>query len=155
MAITAIIILIVLGVLLLLLEFLVIPGVTIAGIGGIILVGGAVYLSYEKYGAAAGHLTLAGSLVFLIVILIIAFNSKTWNKLKLKSVIESKVTNVEEDQVKIGDIGNTISRLAPMGKVMINNEIFEAQSSGEYINQHTEIEVIALSQNKIIVKPLK
>lgn len=154
MIITAIIILILLGILLILLEFFVLPGVTVAGIGGLLLLGGAVYLSYDKYGSMIGHLTLAGTFAFIIIILIVAFNSKTWNKLMLKSSIDSKVSNVEEDQVQIGDKGKTISRLAPMGKVMINDDIFEAQSNGEYINQNTDIEVIALSLNKIIVKSL-
>ena len=56
MTLTTIIILIILGVVLLLLEFLVIPGTTIAGIGGILLIAIAVYYGYEVYGTKTGHI---------------------------------------------------------------------------------------------------
>ena len=49
MEVLAIILLIFFGIVLLLLEFLVIPGTTIAGIGGILLMAGGVYMSYNIY----------------------------------------------------------------------------------------------------------
>jgi membrane-bound ClpP family serine protease len=50
-----IVLLIVFGIVLILLEFFVIPGVTIAGIGGVLLVGGGVMLSYQAFGSEAGN----------------------------------------------------------------------------------------------------
>src|SRR5690554_2641294 len=53
-----IILLIFLGLLLLLIEFAVIPGVTIAGIGGFILLGLSVYIAFAEYGTGIGFITL-------------------------------------------------------------------------------------------------
>ena len=50
MTVTAILVLIALGVLLFLVEFLVVPGVTVAGIAGTLLVMGGVYLGYYFHG---------------------------------------------------------------------------------------------------------
>ena len=46
MTVFVIVLLLLLGIVLLLLEFLVVPGVTIAGIGGVIMMGGGIYLAY-------------------------------------------------------------------------------------------------------------
>lgn len=147
--------LILVGIVLLLLEILVIPGITVAGIAGIIAIGSGIFMTYTQYGTTVGHFTLIGIFILMVILTIIALKSKTWNKVKLDTKIDSKMVNVQEDQVKIGEKGVTLSRLAPMGKVIINDETFEAQSNGEFIDQNTPIEVIKLSQNKIVVKPIK
>ncbi len=155
MTIAAIILLIFLGIFLILLEFLVVPGVTIAGIGGLLCIGGGVYLSYSNYGYVVGNYTLGGTFVLLLVTLYFAFKSKTWKKLMLKTSIDSKVNTYEKEKIKIGDTGRTISRLAPMGKVSVNGEYIEAKSLYKFIDQDTEIEVVKVLNNKIIVKSLK
>jgi membrane-bound ClpP family serine protease len=147
--------LILVGIVLLLLEILVIPGITVAGIAGILAIGSGIFMTYSKYGSTIGHFNLIGVFILMVIITIIALKSKTWNKVKLDTKIDSKMVNVQEDQVKIGEKGVTLSRLAPMGKVIINDETFEAQSNGEFIDQNIPIEVIKLSQNKIVVKPIK
>ncbi|NLO02620.1 MAG: hypothetical protein GX126_09935, partial [Bacteroidales bacterium] len=48
----------------------------------------------------------------------------------------------------------TLGRLAPSGKVKVNGEVVEAQSTGSYINHNTEIRVIKVLSNKIIVEPI-
>ena len=49
MSLTAIIILIVVGLLLVLIEFFVLPGTNVAGIIGILLVVGAIFFSYRDH----------------------------------------------------------------------------------------------------------
>ena len=43
--------------------------------------------------------------------------------------------------------------MAPMGKVLVNNQSIEATSTGGFIDENTEIEVVKVLQNKLIVKP--
>jgi membrane-bound ClpP family serine protease len=152
MTLTAIILFIVLGVVLILLEFLVIPGTTIAGFGGIALLGLGVYFSYDLYGADTGHWVLAGTGGFMILALIISLRAKTWKKLMLNSSIDSQMNTLEED-IKAGDTGITISRLNPMGKIMIGNEYYEAKAINEIIDPNKEIIVVKVSGGSIIVKP--
>ena len=71
-----ILLLIVLGVILLLIEFAVIPGVTIAGIGGTILFGYSIYLAFSEYGTWAGILTLL-AIVIIVPVLFYRFFKET------------------------------------------------------------------------------
>lgn len=154
MTIAGIILLIILGIVLILLEFLVIPGVTIAGIGGFILLAGGVYLSYHYYGVETGNYTLAGTAVLITGSIVLALRSRTWKKLMLRSSIDSKVNEIEEGKINIGDTGVTISRLAPMGKIQVNDEYYEAKTLNDFIDPNVEVVIKKIENNIIIVKPL-
>ncbi|MCD4746650.1 MAG: NfeD family protein [Bacteroidales bacterium] len=150
---TIIIVLIVIGLLFLILEILVLPGTNIAGVLGFILLGIGIWQAYSTYGRLAGHYTLGATFLFTFVTLYFSLKSKTWKKLMLKSKIDSKVNIIDEKKVKVGDTGVTVSRLAPAGKATINGEFYEVHSTGDFIDQETEIIVLKINYNKIIVKP--
>jgi len=151
---TIIAVLILVGFLFLLLEILVLPGTNIAGVIGFVLIAIGVWQAYASFGALAGSLTLGGCIVFSIGGLYVSLKSGTWKRASLKSNIDGKVNLVDADKVKVGDTGKAISRLAPMGKAMINNEYYEVKTLGEYLDPGTEIEVISIEFNKITVKPI-
>jgi len=151
----AIILLILLGLLLLLIEFAVIPGVTIAGIGGFILLGLSVYIAFVSYGTGIGFLTLTFVLVASPLMIFYFFKSKTGKKMVLESLIDGKVEGVNTEKIHVGDAGKTLGRLAPSGKVKVNGEVLEAQSVGGFVDHNTEIKVIKILSNKIIVEPVK
>jgi membrane-bound ClpP family serine protease len=154
MSLLAIILLILLGIFLFLVEFLLIPGVTIAGIAGFILLVGGVYMGYDSLGTPAGHYILAGSIVLSTVIIGYSLRARTWNRLMLNSTISGKVSAYEEEKVKVGDEGTTVTRLNPMGKVLINGEYLEAKSTGPYIEQKKKIRVVSIKDYRVIVKPI-
>ena len=154
MSILAIILLILLGLVLLLIEFAVIPGVTIAGIGGFLLLGGAVYVAFAEYGVIPGFITLAAVLVLAPAMIYYFFKSRTGKKMILQKNIDGKVDLINKEKIAVGDTGKSIGRLAPMGKVKINGETVEAQSTGAFIDHNTEIRVLKIESNKIIVEPL-
>jgi len=153
MSIFAIVLLILLGLVLLMIEFAVIPGVTIAGIGGFLLLGASVYIAFVDYGTGAGFLTLLVVLIAAPLMIYYFFKSRSGKKMILNSKIEGKVDTINKEKIKIGDIGKTIGRLAPTGKVKVSGEIVEAQSTGSFIDQNTEIKVSKILSNKIIVEP--
>ena len=66
MSILAIILLIILGIFLFIVEFLLVPGITIAGIGGAILMAVAVYSAYKTHGSTVGNYTLLATLILSI-----------------------------------------------------------------------------------------
>ena len=154
MSITLIIILIILGIILFLIEFLLIPGVTVAGIGGAILMIGGVILGYHYHGMQVGNFILLGTVVLSVFTLYLVLKSRTWQKIMLDSKIDDKVNQLDrgEFKVKAGDTGIAITRLNPMGKVLIQGEYFEAKSLNKLIDQKTPIIVTKISGNKIIVK---
>lgn len=150
-----IILLIFLGLLLLLIEFAVIPGVTIAGIGGFILLGLSVYIAFVEYGTGIGFLTLTFVLVASPLLIVYFFKSRTGKKMVLETFLDGKVESVDNEKIHVGDTGKTIGRLAPSGKVKVNGEVVEAQSTGGFVDHNTEIKVLKILTNKIIVEPVK
>jgi membrane-bound ClpP family serine protease len=95
-----------------------------------------------------------GTVVATVLTLVFALRSKTWRRFKLNASISSTVEGrIEEGQIKPGDSGIAISRLAPMGKARINEMVVEAKSQGDFIDQKSEIVVVKIEDNKVIVKP--
>lgn len=153
---TVVIILIILGILLFVIEFLLVPGVTIAGIGGLILTVFGVYKAFNDFGATTGAWVLIGTLLLSAFVIAMSLRARTWNRLMLKTNINGTVdSDLTEDQIKVGDQGSTLTRLAPMGKVIVNELVREAKSTEGYIDQHTEIEVVSVRGTRISVKPFK
>lgn len=156
MSIAAIILLIVLGVFLFVVEFLLVPGVTIAGIGGAALMAVAVFSAYKTHGSTVGNYTLLATLFISIGGFAYALRAKTWRRLALSKNIESKVeVGLENGAVKVGDRGVALTRMAPIGKVLINDIIVEGKSQEGFLDQKTPIEVIKVLNTQIIVKPIK
>jgi membrane-bound ClpP family serine protease len=145
--------LILLGVILFLMEVLVIPGIGFAGIGSFVLIALGVFLSYEHYGNEVGNYTLIGSLMFFVGMTFYALRAKTWKRITLESSIDSRVNVLVKEDINIGDEGIAVSRLAPMGRVMVKNKVFEGKSLGEYITENTPIIVIKINESNVIVKP--
>ncbi len=154
MSTLVIVLLIVTGLILLLLEFFVLPGITVAGVAGTLFVAGGVFVSYRLYGNQGGHLVLLGTLMISGLLLYLSFRTKTWDRLVLNSTIDSKMVNVQEDIIQIGDKGVTVSRLNPMGKARIGHVVCEVTCPGQFIDEGQHIEVIKVSKNQIIVKPI-
>jgi membrane-bound ClpP family serine protease len=155
MGITIIIILFALAYLLLLLELLVLPGIGIAGIGGLCLMIAAIWQVYAQYGTLAGNITLICNIVVSIILLWFALRAKTWNKAALKSEINSRADGQPTIPIAVGDKGTTVSRLAPMGKALIKNEYFEVCTFGELIDPSKEIEIVKIDHRKIYVQLIK
>jgi membrane-bound ClpP family serine protease len=143
---------IIIGLLFLVLEILVIPGVGVAGVIGFILIAIGVWQAYVGYGVITGHIVLSGTFVLTVLTLMISLRSKTWKKLQLAAEIDSRVNVIDSDKIKEGDTGKTISRLAPMGKAIINDEFYEVRTDGSFIDQNIEIVVVKIDRNKIFVK---
>jgi membrane-bound ClpP family serine protease len=155
MSVGIIITIIVLGILLLLVEFLVVPGVTVAGIAGtLLIIGGVVSGFYFHNPPVSTYITIA-TVIVILLIFILAFKTKTWQKLGLKTTIDSHATVDVAETFKVGDEGVSVSRLAPIGKVMINDTLVEARSLGGYIDPNTPVKIIRTEKNKLFVEPIK
>ena len=145
--------LILIGLAFLLLEILVIPGTGVAGIVGFILIGIGVWQAYTYYGAYTGHWVLVGTILGTVAVLAYSLRAKTWRRVALKSEIDSRVNVIDEENLKPGDIGKSISRLVPGGKAIFNNEFYEVRSMGEFIDQGVDIIIEKIEDHKIFVKP--
>jgi membrane-bound ClpP family serine protease len=156
MSLGLIIFLIILGLLLFVVEFMLIPGVTIAGVGGAVCLLTAIIFSFVTFGTSGGLLVLGLTVLVMVVLTVLMLKAGTWKKFMLKTSIDSKVDTVgaEEGKVKAGDRGVTVTRLAPGGKVLVNGEYYEAKSIDILLDPRQEIEVVRIDDNKLIVKPI-
>lgn len=152
---TIIIILILVGILMLLIEILVIPGSGVAGIIGFGVMVAGIWLAYSKEGATAGHITVGVTLGVSLIGLLLALRSKTWNKAMLSTQIDSKVRTIDPQLLNVGDKGKTVSRCAPMGKAVFHDKFYEVSAYSDFIDQEEEIEIMKISGNKIFIKPIK
>ena len=146
-----IIIIVLVGLALVALEIVALPGGVCGIIGGIMVAVG-IWQTYASHGATAGNITLICSIVVGILMLVLLMKSSTWKRFSLKEESDSKVNQIDST-IKIGDCGTTLSRLAPAGKAQIGNEIVEVHSDGPFIDENKPIEVIEIQGYKIIVRP--
>lgn len=147
--------LIVLGIILLMVEFLVIPGVTVAGIAGTLFIIGGIVCSYYFQERRTANIITVSTLALLVVAIALAFKSKTWQRFGLKTEINGHANDDVADIFKAGDKGRTVSRLAPTGTIIINDQIVEARSLGGFIDPETDVVVIRTEKNKLFVEPIK
>ncbi len=148
-----IVLLILLGLFLLVMEFFVIPGITFAGIGGVIFVGAGIFMAYKNYGNTGGNIALVLTFLLSISVVFWSLRSGTWKRLMLDSEVDGSVEVKEEESINEGDEGLSITRLNPVGKVSVNGVVIEAHCPGHFVDQNTPLVVTKVFKTYIIVKP--
>lgn len=147
--------LILLGLLLFVAELVLLPGITLAAVGSFCCLVAAVTWAFVGGSVAMGFIVLGIVVVFLGILMAIFLRPKTWNRVALKTNIESQVQAEDiQRQVEVGVQGSTLTRLAPMGKVQVGDRIFEAKSLGSYIDPRRQVVVIGYENSNIIVRPM-
>lgn len=146
------ILLVVAGVALLIAELFLLPGFGLAGITGFVCLVGAVVYAFLCMSPTVGYATLVAVLLLSATAIYAFLKGKTLDKMALETDITAKVDLTSELNINVGDKGLCVSRLAPMGKVRINGQEVEGKSQGSFIEAGTEIEVLAIDGNKVIVK---
>ncbi len=144
---------VVIGLVFILAEILFVPGGILGVVGGLLLVY-AIYMPYSSGYQMEAHINVLGILFALSISLYIMIRSNTWSKIKLSKSSDSKVKKNAVESIAVGDKGICISRLSPMGKARFNDIHAEVKSYSTFIDQATEIEVVEIVNDKIIVKPL-
>jgi Membrane-bound serine protease (ClpP class) len=147
--------LIILGIFFMIVEVYLIPGISIAGVGGVACMAGGIILAYMHYGTTTGTWILGISVLVLGIVLYWFFRSKTLDRMALKSEINSKTEPFQGLNVAVGDTGITISRLAPIGKILINGKTIEGRSENEMIDENTPIIVTEVGSYNVLVRKIK
>ena len=143
---------ILLGIIFLLAEIFLLPGITISGIAGFIFLIGGIAYAYMYMGNMAGNMTLIISAFLIMGSFLYFIKSKSLRRISLTTNIDSKVDMSDLQKIKVGDVGITQSRLNPMGKVFINDLTVEAKSiDGQMIDEDTEVIVNKIDWANIIV----
>jgi membrane-bound serine protease (ClpP class) len=163
-------ILFVLGLVLLILEIFIIPGFGVTGIAGIILIVGSLVLSMQGFvlpdfqwqrDLFRRNLLVVGiSTVSSIVIFgVLAYSLpqiKLFSRLTLQTAQNADegftVQERTEENRLLGKRGLTVTKLRPVGKAEIGEELLFVETEGEFVESGQEVEVIEVSGNRIVVR---
>ncbi len=160
------------GLILIAVEVFAIPGFGVAGISGILLMVGGLTLAmvdnivfeYE-FSIAFSELIKAFFIVvvsmFLALILslflgkkLFTSTSKTFSRLSLQTNLQSEEGYIGVDagyKDLVGKIGFAESVLRPSGKVIIDDEIYDAKSEFTFINKGAKIKVLRFETGQLYV----
>lgn len=145
--------LILFGILLVVAEIFIVPGTTIVGvIGGVIMVAGVVLGYTQQDNMLIGHAILAGTSVVTVVLAYLAYRALQTSSYSLSDTVSSKVNLLDDNTIHIGDTGVTVNVLRPSGKALINDIKFEVFSVDGYIDSDTSVTVTKIEGNKIWVR---
>ena len=149
--IAAIILLIVIALALVILEIFFLPGITIAGICSLLFYGGGIYYAYSVFGSNGAVITLLLAAITTIAFIIGFMRSRSLNKIALHTEIDSVVPSKITTEIKVGDQGVTLSRLNPMGKIIVGTHTLEAMAENELIDENTPVKIIRIESTMVIV----
>lgn len=147
--------LILIGLILIFAEILIIPGVGVAGILGLLCMGGSCFYSFYEFGNLTGGIVTGVNALLLLVLTIYLLRAKTWKRMSLETRIDSKAVSQEPEFISVGDVGRTQTRLAPMGAVRFGDNVVEVKALEGMLDPGLEVEVVLIEDNKIYVSPVK
>jgi membrane-bound serine protease (ClpP class) len=171
----------ILGILLLLVEFLVLPGFGIAGFLGIVCIFAGLFgmliknppdkLPWPEDAIAWSDFTwgvVGISLGFVGFIVLAWLLSKYLPRIKFLSglilapavprqagEIPVSMTTAPESKsvrVSLGDVGEVVSILRPTGKAKFGDAIVDVVAEAEFLDEGTKVEIIEIHGNRVVVK---
>mgnify|MGYP002556070107 CR=1 FL=1 len=148
MDILIIILLVLIGVVLIILEIFFLPGITVAGFSSLIFFGGGIYYAFVNLGTTAGYVTIVACVVGIIWFM----RSKSLDRISLKTDIDSVIPTQVNDSIKVGDEGIALSRLNPMGTVLIGTVQVEGKTREDFIDEGSSVIVERVERTSVIVR---
>ncbi len=146
--------LILFGIALLVIEIIVIPGTTLVGVIGFLLLATGVILSFRYFGTTIGWVTGSGSAAASAIILYYCFKSNVWSRFASRSSIDGKVNEGELNGLPVGAEGIALSALRPFGKAELNGKVYEVKTIGSYLESGKRIKVLEILSNQITVEQI-
>ena len=146
--------LLIVGLALLIIEILFVPGTTLGGILGVAsLVFGGV-LGFQYFGNTIGWVISICTTLVSGVVIYLSFTSTLWKRFALTDVLKSKVNENRKIELKEGLEGITTSNLRPIGNAEFIGQIVEVKTVGEYLPAGIKIKIKKIIENQIVVEPL-
>ncbi|MFI3302173.1 MAG: NfeD family protein [Rikenellaceae bacterium] len=147
--------LILLGLGFMLVEMLLLPGVSIGAVLSVGSFAGAIYVAFDGLGTMAGVAVIITSTVLALVLFLWAIRTGVWSTISLKEQVGT-ATSVEPSSIlPLGSRGVAMSRLAPMGRAKFGDVIIEAKSLESFIDPKCDVEVVGYDNAAVIVKLIK
>ena len=146
--------LLLIGLALIIVELIFIPGTTVVGLLGLIFAITGVVISYSHFGNDIGFYILLTTIAATAIAVFYSFRSGAWSRFSLKSSNDGKVNEGIIAHLHIGDEGTTLSTLRPFGKATFDDKIIEVRTAGDYVEQGQKVKIIHIELNQITVQPI-
>lgn len=174
------VILFVIGLVFLMLEIFVIPGIGVAGITGGLMVLFSLVMASRRFLMPESTRDLSELMTDIGVVLAafvgfaigLGVLARYLGELPMISRMALAPVQIEDDhtvgslvggslggepawqRVQVGDVGQTLGPLRPSGKMLINDDIVDVISEGDFIATDTQVRVVAAQGRRIVVRSL-
>ncbi|MFY0689669.1 MAG: hypothetical protein JXQ90_21030 [Cyclobacteriaceae bacterium] len=145
---------VVFGIILIIIEVVFVPGTTFVGIAGFIITGYGLFVCFDTYGYQTGFIVTSITAIVCVGFLVYSFKTRSWEKFSLKQTIDSRNNEEFQMELKVGDQGESVSSLKPVGKAIFNDQEVEVSSLGGYLREKQPVKIIRIEHHKIFVEPI-
>jgi len=160
------------GIILIGIEIFALPGFGVAGAAGIALIVGSLTLSLiqnDVFDFSATGLDKVGIALLRVVVtlfaglaLLLAFGGTIFNSAAFKRItlqdeqLAERGYTIRRDDIHglVNKKGKAITDLRPSGKIEVDDEILDAMSEGGFINSGSDIVILKIETNTLIVRAL-
>ena len=153
------------GILLLLLEFFIIPGFGLLGISGLIVILGGLFMLLipenpltNDYNSASWAFAIStiGGIISIFLIFRLLSKTKLWEKLTLPTSQKSSEgynTSIGLEGF-VGKLGTSTSDLRPSGWGDFDSKKLFVVTEGEFVDRKEKIEILSVDGNRILVRKI-
>lgn len=142
------------GVIVIIAEFI-LPSGGILSILAALLFGYSLYIVFDTLSAGTGMVFLAADVILIPILVIVGLKLLAFSPFALRKRLTKESGVVSQDPATerfMGKSGKTSTDLRPSGMANIDGEKIDVVSRGEYIDKGSEIVVIEVSGNQVIVR---
>ncbi len=143
------------GILVIIAE-IILPSGGILSILAAILLGYSLYLVFAGLSTSVGMLFVVADLILIPILVYIGIKFLARSPVTLRTELSSKngvTSQATELNTYLGRHGIALTDLRPSGLAIIEDARVDVVTRGEYLLKNTDIIVVAVRGNQIIVKP--
>ncbi|GAB4487948.1 MAG: hypothetical protein OHK0045_09090 [Raineya sp.] len=139
------------GIILVIIEVLFVPGTTFVGLIGFLLMALGVWYAFDSYGSTVGVLLASASLLLMVLVFYWGYKKNVWKKFALNTENDTRLAQKALNYLEVGQEGITISALRPSGIAEFNGKRAEVQTFGELLDAGTNVKIIEIKGNEVFV----
>jgi len=144
--------LLLIGLILMVAEVLFVPGTTVVGVFGLIVSLVGVVYAFLSFDLGTAWLITGIAALLNLGAIVYSFRSGVWNKFSLKNTNQGGTFDGRTKGLQVGMPGKATSDIKPIGKAVFGDKIVEVKSESGFITVGSDITIMKIENNKILVK---
>jgi membrane-bound ClpP family serine protease len=142
---------VIVGIALVVIEVLFVPGTTFVGLIGFLLMALGVWYCFDNYGSTYAILLASVSLILMVLIFYWGYKKNVWKKFALNAENDTRLAQKAINYLQVGQEGITISALRPSGIAEFDGKRIEVQTFGELLDAGVNVKIIEIKGNEVFV----